>query len=104
MKSESMPTFFQIITVAEPVIMPAIAPALVTRFQYNDRTIKGPKLEANPNALGVFGYFMGTRRLATITVILCVAALFLGLAASQGLIPGIDATDRTLPANEPAAE
>ena len=55
-------------------------------------------------ALGVFGYFMDTRRLATITVLLCVAAIFFGLAASQGLIPGIDASDRTLPANEPAAE
>ena len=63
--------------------------------------VSAPALGA---ALGVFGYFMGTRRLATITVLLCVAALFLGLAASQGLIPGIDATDRTLPANEPAAE
>ena len=55
-------------------------------------------------ALGVLGYFLGSRRLGTATVLLCVAALFFGLAASQGLIPGIDATDRTLPANEPAAE
>lgn len=55
-------------------------------------------------ALGVLGYFLGSRRLGTVTVLLCVAALFFGLAASQGLIPGIDATDRGLPANEPAAE
>ena len=55
-------------------------------------------------ALGILGYFRGSRRLGTITVLLCVAALFFGLAASQGLIPGIDASDRTLPANEPAAE
>lgn len=54
-------------------------------------------------ALGVLGYFLGTRRLATATVLLCVAALFFGLAASQGLVPGVEASDRTLPANELAA-
>ena len=55
-------------------------------------------------ALGILGYFLGSRRLGTVTVLLCVAALFFGLAASQGLIPGIEASDRSLPANEPAAE
>ncbi|MEJ7842097.1 MAG: hypothetical protein WKF95_10050 [Rubrobacter sp.] len=55
-------------------------------------------------ALGILGYFLGSRRLGTVTVLLCVAALFFGLAASQGLIPGIDASDRILPDNEPAAE
>ena len=54
--------------------------------------------------LGVLGYFLGSRRLGTITVLLGVGALFFGLAASQDLIPGIEASDRTLPANEPAAE
>ena len=55
-------------------------------------------------ALGILGYFLGSRRLGTVTVLLCVAALFFGLAASQGLIPGIDASDRGLPGIEPAAE
>jgi hypothetical protein len=55
-------------------------------------------------ALGILGYFLGSRRLGTVTVLLCVAALFFGLAASQGLIPGIDASDRNLPDREPAAE
>ncbi len=55
-------------------------------------------------ALGILGYFLGSRRLGTATVLLCVAALFFGLAASQGLIPGIEASDRNLPANEPAVE
>src|SRR5215210_1466038 len=55
-------------------------------------------------ALGILGYFLGSRRLGTATVLLCVAALFFGLAASQGLIPGIDASDRGLPDKEPAAE
>ncbi len=55
-------------------------------------------------ALGILGYFLGSRRLGTATVLICVAALFFGLAASQGLIPGVDATDHGLPANEPAVE
>jgi hypothetical protein len=54
--------------------------------------------------LGVLGYFLGSRRLGTFTVLLCVAALFFGLAASQGLIPGIEASDRSLPDREPAVE
>jgi hypothetical protein len=41
-------------------------------------------------AFGILGYFLGARRLATATVFLCVAAIFFALAASQGLIPGID--------------
>ncbi len=55
-------------------------------------------------ALGILGYFLGSRRLGTATVLICVAALFFGLAASQGLIPGIEASDRNLPGREPAAE
>jgi hypothetical protein len=37
-------------------------------------------------ALGILGYFLGARRLATATVVLCVATIFFALAASQGLI------------------
>ncbi len=48
-------------------------------------------------ALGILGYFLGARRLATATVVLCVAAIFFALAASQGFIPGIESFDRTLP-------
>lgn len=53
--------------------------------------------------LGILGYFLGSRRLGTATIILSVAVLFFGLAASQGLVPGIDSSDRGLPAVEPRA-
>ncbi len=53
--------------------------------------------------LGILAYFLGARRIGTITVVLSIAALFFGLAASQGLIPGIEASDRSLPAIEPNA-
>ncbi len=48
-------------------------------------------------AFGVLGYFLGSRKLATATVFLCAAAILFGLAASQGLIPGIAPSDRALP-------
>lgn len=54
--------------------------------------------------LGVLGYFLGANRLGTVTIILSTATLFFGLAASQGQIPGIDRSDRTLPAETPQSE
>ncbi len=46
---------------------------------------------------GVLGYFLGPRWPATATVFLCAAAIIFGLAASQGMIPGIAPSDRALP-------
>jgi VIT1/CCC1 family predicted Fe2+/Mn2+ transporter len=46
---------------------------------------------------GVLSYFLGSRKLATATVFLCAAAILFGLAASQGLVPGIAPSDRALP-------
>jgi hypothetical protein len=48
-------------------------------------------------AFGVLGYFLGPRWLATATVSLCAGAILFGLAASQGLVPGIAPSDRALP-------
>lgn len=49
-------------------------------------------------ALGIVAYFLDARRIGTFAVILAITALFFGLAASQGLIPGIKASDHGLPA------
>jgi hypothetical protein len=38
--------------------------------------------------LGVAGYVLGARRLGLFTVVLCTAAMFLGLLAGQGVLPG----------------
>lgn len=54
--------------------------------------------------LGILGYFLGSNRLGTITIIFSTAVLFFGLAASQGIIPGLDRSDRGLPQEEPRAE
>lgn len=50
--------------------------------------------------LGVIGYALGTRRLGLVVIIVSVAALFIGLAATQGVLPGIEPTDRSLPQRE----
>ncbi len=54
--------------------------------------------------LGILGYFLGAGRLATATIIVSVVTLFLGLAATQGVIPGLEPSDRTLPAVEPRSQ
>lgn len=40
--------------------------------------------------LGVVGYVLGARRLAVVTIVVCVLALVFGLATSQGLVPGFE--------------
>ena len=47
--------------------------------------------------LGVVGHFLGARRLATVTVVLGVAALLIGMATIEGLIPGIEPYDQERP-------
>jgi hypothetical protein len=53
--------------------------------------------------LGVMGYALEARRLAGVAVILSLAVLFFGLAASEGLIPGIEGYDCGLPDQEPSS-
>lgn len=38
--------------------------------------------------LGMVGYALGARRLGSLAVVLCTAAMFLGLLVGQGAIPG----------------
>lgn len=63
----------------------------------------GPAAVANVSTgalgvlLGVIGYALGARRLGFVALVLSVAALFLGVAATQGIVPGIEGTDRSLP-------
>lgn len=66
----------------------------------------GPAAVANVSTgalgalLGVIGYALGARRLGFAVLILSVAAIFLGLAATQGILPGIAPTDRGLPSKQ----
>ncbi len=38
--------------------------------------------------LGITGYALGARRLGTLAVVLCTAAMFVGLLVGQGVLPG----------------
>ena len=48
--------------------------------------------------LGLIGYFLGARRVGRAAMIFAVVALLFGLSASQGYVPGIEATDHGMPA------
>jgi hypothetical protein len=39
--------------------------------------------------LGIFGFFLGQRRLAVVAIVIGVATVFFMAAASTGLIPGV---------------
>jgi hypothetical protein len=54
--------------------------------------------------LGLASYFMGARRIGATAVVVSVVVLMFGVGASQGLIPGVESTDRDLPATEPGAQ
>ncbi len=54
-------------------------------------------------ALGLVGYFLGSRRLGAATVVMGVIGFFFVLMASQGLIPGIESFDHQYRA-DPAAD
>ena len=44
---------------------------------------------------GTTGYVLGARRLGALAVVLCTAAMFVGLAIGPGVVPG-DAYDRAV--------
>ena len=45
--------------------------------------------------LGIAGYALGARRLGLLAVVLCTAAMFVGLLVGPGVVPG-DAYDRAV--------
>jgi hypothetical protein len=48
-------------------------------------------------AFCILGYFLDSRKLATAAIFFCGASILFGLAASQGLVPGIAPSDRAFP-------
>ena len=53
--------------------------------------------------LGIIAYIMGARNIGRAAIIFTIVALMFGVAASQGYVPGLEPTDRGLPATEPGA-
>jgi uncharacterized membrane protein len=54
--------------------------------------------------LGVAAFMFGARRLGASAAVFSVVALIFLVAVSQGMFPGVERTDRNLPANEPDAQ
>lgn len=52
-------------------------------------------IEAAGILLGIVGYTLGSRTLGSLAVVLCTAAMFVGLLLGQGVIPG-DFYDRAV--------
>jgi hypothetical protein len=53
--------------------------------------------------MGLVGYALGARTLGKVAAGLSAAALVIGLAFSQGYMPGLEPSDHELPAQEPRA-
>jgi hypothetical protein len=53
--------------------------------------------------LGIIAYILGAERFGRVAIIFTVVAMIFGVAASQGYVPGVEATDRGLPAQEPGS-
>ena len=54
--------------------------------------------------MGLVGYGIGARRLGAAAAVVSAAALIIGVAASQGYVPGVEPSDHSLPDQEPRAE
>ncbi len=54
--------------------------------------------------MGLVGYAIGARRLGAAAAVISAAALIIGVAASQGYIPGVEPADHSMPAQEPRAQ
>ena len=54
--------------------------------------------------LGVAAFMFGARRIGASAAVFSVVALIFLVGVSQGIIPGVERTDRNLPATEPGAQ
>ena len=53
--------------------------------------------------LGIIGYVLGARGLGRSAAIFSVVALIFAMSVGQGYVPGLQATDRGLPSQEPGS-
>lgn len=101
-RAESAKSFLALVVCVVGILLGLVG--LVTPFFTGPATTADISIQAVGVLLGILGFFLGARRLAATAVVLCIVAIFFGLAASQGLIPGIQGQDRDLPAEEPGAQ
>ena len=101
-REQTAKSFFALVVCVVGILLGLVG--LVTPFFTGPATTADVSMQAVGILLGIVGYYLGARRLAIVAVGLCIVAIFFGLAASQGLIPGIEGQDRSLPSVEPNAQ
>ena len=101
-REQTAKSFFALVVCAVGILLGLVG--LVTPFFTGPATTADVSIQAVGILLGILGYYVGARRLAVATIALCIVAIFFGLAASQGLVPGIQGQDRSLPSVEPGAQ
>ena len=101
-RKEAAKSFFALVVCVVGILLGLVG--FITPFFKGPATTADVSMQAVGIVLGILGYYLGTRRLAIAAVTLCIVAIFFGLAASQGLVPGFSETDRDLPDEEPASQ
>ena len=101
-RKEAAKSFFALVVCVVGILLGLVG--FITPFFTGPATMSDVSMQAVGILLGIVGYYLGSRRLAIAAVTLCIVAIFFGLAASQGLIPGFSETDRDLPDEEPGAQ
>ena len=101
-RKEAAKSFFALVVCVVGILLGLVG--FVTPFFTGPATTADVSMQAVGILLGILGYYLGARRLAIVAVGLCIVAIFFGLAASQGLVPGFSETDRDLPDEEPASQ
>jgi hypothetical protein len=101
-RKEAAKSFFALVVCVVGILLGLVG--LVTPFFTGPATTADVSIQAVGILLGIVGYYLGARRLAIAAIALCIVAIFFGLAASQGFVPGIQGEDRDLPAEEPGAQ
>ena len=101
-RKEAAKSFFALVVSVVGKLLGLVG--FITPFFMGPATTADVSMQAVGILLGISGYYLGARRLAIAAVTLCIVAIFFGLAASQGLIPGFSETDRDLPDEEPASQ
>jgi hypothetical protein len=101
-RKEAAKSFFALVVSVVGILLGLVG--FVTPFFTGPATTADVSMQAVGILLGILGYYLSARRLAIVAVGLCIVAIFFGLAASQGLVPGFSETDRDLPDQEPASQ
>ncbi|HLL57169.1 MAG TPA: hypothetical protein VK359_04525 [Rubrobacteraceae bacterium] len=101
-RKEAAKSFFALVVCVVGILLGLVG--FITPFFMGPATTADVSMQAVGIVLGILGYYLGVRRLAIAAVALCIVAIFFGLAASQGFVPGFSETDRDLPDEEPASQ